>query len=69
MSQLMDIVRMVLELKHPDGRSCRIHEDVNIAIQRIAKKPVPYDLCQLAIPVTHICAPGYEVKVLLSCEC
>ena len=44
MSQIVDLKRMILELKHPDSIPGCIHEDIHITIEQVAKKFVPYIL-------------------------
>lgn len=65
----MNIERMVLKLEHPNGSPLVIHEDIHISVEWVSKEFMSHYLSQLAIAVSHVCAPRYEVEVLLSGKC
>lgn len=65
----MDIERMVLKLEHPARCPLLVHEHVHIPVHWVSQELVSYNLCQLAVAVSYICAPWDVVEVLLSDEC
>ena len=48
---------MILKLEHPHCRPLLVHKHIHVSVERVPQELVSYYLRQLAIAVSHICAP------------